>query len=582
MFADFRGKSFNLVEIATDLSGSRNMYTTLSEAEKAIWNSGYNGELFRTMYSYYDVNNTDISFGGYYFESDIEDYELNKKVVIYAVQYLHNEYDIPIDAFKFKYTNRSIWVEIIPSVMGITPSYKLNEIFKEITKYLNKEIEYRTGVKNPFDLQVYSPRQLSRVVGSYLPASKRYVIELSYYELENNTHKYILNRAKTKKFAKITYPQNDDFFVSEGAKMLFNAYKNKIVSKHKRAKKEHYNSSRNPLIANCIKNFELLGVNEGQRNLALFYTSIFKRDQGVSMEDWLEEIPYFMRNFDRNKIDSIAKIKSTVKSAYKSIYKLSFKTLKENFPDYCEQAALYDGIENTDNFNIYRKQLSVLFDNNATKFLYKSMFIVNYNYFNKQEKEITKTALSQLKKLGLVEIKDGKIIPLCATGSFISVPNNFIDYVDEIETELPLFAAIIYSSYNSINLNPKVTLEAYAERLDKSLRTIQRNLKILKEKGFINNTKISFEPSEKPQENKVIVIDFKQILNKDVRPQTKVVTEEVKIEDVYVQEPKMVVNGDHICSLISQDSTSLNKNFISSTKLLAITRQICKMGASSS
>lgn len=509
---DFRGKKFQFVEYAKGWEGNRGQFAKLSDVEKYVWTKNYKKEeLWKSMYSYCDINNLDISFGAYYFESDIEDFEINRKVVLYAVNYLHVQYDIPIEAFKFKFTNRSIWVEVIPSVMGISPSYNLNEIFKEITLHLNKVIYNALGIRNALDTNVYSPRQFSRVVGSFLPKSNRYVIELTYNELCSCSYKQIINMARYPR--KVTYPPNNDFYESKEAKELFEHYK-QIVQRKNRKRYINYSNSDIHQERLCLLSMEENGVEEGKRNIALFYASIDKRDKGIERKDWEKEIPFFMRNFERRKIDTYAKIKATVKSAYKNKYIFSCKKIREYLPEhcYCEKCPYNKHINKENNvFIIYRKQIEVLIKNKATVQLYKDLFLLQYyNNFQQKEKYLELKKYKELKNIGIIT-SDGKINPTYTTGSYIEIPVDFIKRIDEFKSEFILYVIMLYSSINNKTLNPKMKTVHYANKIGKSERTIQRYFKILKEQGWIDENKriiLTEKVSDKNKEE-ILEISFK-------------------------------------------------------------------------
>lgn len=515
---NFKGKKFQYVEIAEGSESNRNIYTTLSLAEKLTWSKKYKKQAWRSIYSYCDIKNTDVSYAGYYFESDIEDFELNRKIILYVVHYLNTIYDIPLNAFKFKLTNKSIWVEIIPTVMGIKPSYKLNEIFREITKKLNKVLEQVFKIKEPLDTKVYSSKQLTRLTGSYLTKSKRYVIELELYEIENLSKQELFSKARFKR--KITYPQNDDFYVSEEAQKLFEECKNIVYKRYKNNYDLNILNNKEEKI--CIKNMEEIGVKKGSRNLSIFYASIHFRDLGFKQEECIDRILEFVKNFDKEKLDRYSQIKATVKSVYKNKYVFSCKKVRENFADYCDCINCPFKRDLKDNvFIIYRDQLNILFKNKANKNLFIALYKLMYNYYHNSNLNISKDLIKKLKELKVIDIKDNKIIPIHNKKSFIQVPNEFINLIDNFQSEIILFSEIIYSSKDGQTLNPKMDNKKYAKKLGKTTRTIQRQLKALKDKGFICDAKIMFTPDTlKSEENKtnnekvISINEYKKEINK--------------------------------------------------------------------
>jgi hypothetical protein len=505
---DFRGRKFQYVEYARGYEGNRGKFIKLSDIEKYIWTNQYNNEeLWKTIFSYCDINNLDVSFAPYYFESDIKDFETNRKVVLYAVNFLNIQYDIPLDAFKFKFTNKSIWVEIIPSVMGIRPSYYLNEIFKEITIYLNDIICKNLGIANAFDTNVYSPRQFTRVAGSYLPQSNRYVIELTYYELANYSYSKILNRAKRRK--KVIYPPNDDFNESEEAKNLFNKYKQLVYKRNNSYRGFTYTSDLSKERA-CIASMKKNGVEVGNRNLALFYASIDKRNKGIRKENWESEAYLFMQNFDKYKIDSLSQVRATIKSAYKDKYVFSCRKIRENMPEHCHcENCPYAGSKQGNVLIIHRKQIEALLTSNATAQTYKDLFYFHYykNTFTTANLNKLKK-LTELKKVGI--ITDGnEINSVYQTGSYIKIPFEFINHLDDFKSEIILYATMLYCSYNGATLNSKMKLQHYANKIGKSLRTIQRHFKELKEKHFVSeDNKIFFIPQTRENNKLVEILDY--------------------------------------------------------------------------
>ena len=286
---DFKGKKFQYVEFVRGFEGDRGKFCTLSEAESFIWNNLHSKEeMWRTIYSYCDVDNLEYSYAPFYFESDIEDFELNRKVTLTLVDYLNNFYNIDINAFRFKLTNKSIWVEIVPTAFGIRPTFKLNEIYKRMIEKLTPIVENICNVISPFDTKVYNKRQLTRLVGSYLPNQKRYVIDVSYISLKNKSKSEIMKMSK-KRF-KDTYEANQDFFVNAKAKEFFDSCKAEVYAEMKGNKRGIKNRTG---IRPCIENMQKIGVEEGNRNIALFYASINMRDSGIEKSKWVNSIDSF-------------------------------------------------------------------------------------------------------------------------------------------------------------------------------------------------------------------------------------------------------------------------------------------------
>lgn len=438
--------------------------------------------MWRSMYTYCDIENLEVSYGSYYFESDIKDFKTNKKVVLEAVYYLHYEYDIPLEAFKFKFTNKSIWVEIIPSVMGISPSYYLNEIFKSITAELNRHVGKRLGINNPFDMQVYSPRQLSRVVGSYLKESNRYVIELTFSELESFSYFQITRKAQYRR--KLTYPDNAEFYASDAAKEMFNNYRNLVC----RRNKSNFTLHDDKISKACIRSIKNNGVEEGKRNIAFFYTTIAMRNKGLSIKEWEKEAPSYIENYDSNGLDNISQMKATIKSAYKSKYKFSCNKMRMIMPEHCncESCPYNKGFANS--IIINRSQLKLLLDKKATLRYYKAL--LNYHF-----KKISKKDLNLLLELSLIDEKS-ELKKEYKTGSFVEISKDFYCYVEKMGAELILFLQALNSSNNGVHLNPRMTTKHYSNKLKKSLRTIQRQFKALTDAGFINGKSFCFQPKE--------------------------------------------------------------------------------------
>ncbi|QUH22039.1 primase C-terminal domain-containing protein [Alkaliphilus sp. B6464] len=550
---DFRNKKFEYVEIAEDFESNRNKFTKLSLAEKLTWSGDYKKQAWRTIYSYCDIKNTEVSYGGYYFESDIEDFELNRQIILHAVYHLNAEYNIPFNAFKFKLTNKSIWVELIPSVMGISPSYRLNEIFREITIRLNKVIKNRFNVKEPLDTKVYNIRQLTRLTGSYLPKSKRYVIELDLYELESMSQIELFSKAKYKK--KVTYPQNDDFNISNEAFNLFKECKSIVEQRYKNKKQNLFiNPSDNKCIKTCINNMEEIGVGEGTRNYAIFYTSIHFRDSGFTQDECLNRILKFIKNFDRNNIDRLSQIKATVKSAYKSKYKFSCKKVNEMFEDYCACTKCpYNKNIKDDVFIIYRRQIAVLIENNSPKSLYIALFKFMYDYYHKNNIDIKDSLIKKLIKLGLLVVSENIVKPNYINGSFLQIPNDFVNIIDSLNSEIILLSSILYSSQKGIVLNPRMNTESYAKKIGKTTRTIQRYFKALKERGLINDAKINLILSTvEPLQNNEIdnKTEIKEPIMAIEEFERRIIARKNKTKEILANEEISTQQKENICKII--------------------------------
>lgn len=88
---------------------------------------------------------------------------------------------------------------------------------------------------------------------------------------------------------------------------------------------------------------------------------------------------------------------------------------------------------------------------------------------------------------------------------------------------------MMYCSYNGITLNPKMKLQHYADKIGKSLRTIQRYFKELKENLFISkDNKILFVPTIE-ENNKIVEIvnsDCENVLIAEIATKEKSIYKE--------------------------------------------------------
>lgn len=477
---NFKGKKFEYVEIAEDIEGFRNNFIKLSDAEKLTWNYKYKKQAWRSIYTYPEADFTEYSFAGYYFESDITDFELNRKIILSAVGHLNVNYEIPFEAFKFKFTNKSIWVEIAPSVMGIKPTKNLSETFRGMTLSLNKTLSKIFGVSNPLDINVYSPRQLVRLTGSFLPKTSRYVIDLNYWEIGSLTYKEIIGLSYKKR--KITHFGNCEFLPIPEA---VDFYKKHTQGEQQKTEKPLFEIVTEK--KQCIENFKELGVSQGQRNNALFYTAIQLKNEGLDSEACFNALYDLNLSFDQHKVDGLSKIKATVRSVYKSDYRFSCRKMREVFPDHCscDHCPHFREIDEKV-FKIYKNQLLFLFNTKSKKAGFKALLKKSYGKTPLTEKE---SAL--LKKMPLTK------------GSFHLFPSEGFEKIYNMDSEIILFFKMIKSSPNGHSVNPKMTVKHYANHLETSERSIQRYMSLLETSGFISHGEIVFAPKS-PE---VVLID---------------------------------------------------------------------------
>jgi len=483
-FVNFKGKKFEYVEIAEEVEGFRNNFIKLSDAEKLTWNFLYKKQAWRSIYTFPEKEFTEFSFAGYYFESDILDFELNRKVILTAVGHLNAFYEIPFEAFKFKFTNKSIWVEIAPSVMGIQPTKNLNETFRGMTVSLNKIISKVFSIANPLDINVYSPRQLVRLTGSYLPKTSRYVIDLNYWEITNMSYQEIIQLSYKKR--KVTHFGNNEFSAVPEAESFYRSHVQGIKKKKETPLFEVVTEKKN-----CIENFKTLGVTQGQRNNALFYSAIQLKNEGFDSETCLNALSELNRSFDQNKIDGASKIRATVNSVYKSDYQFSCRKMKEVFPDHCNCDNCPHNKKVEENvFKIYKNQLLFLFNKGSKKIGFKALLKKSYG----------KTALTDKEEAAL------KGLPL-TKGTFHLIPSEGYDDIYGLDSEIILFFEILKSSPNGQILNPKMTTKHYAKRLKLTQRSVQRYFNLLELGGFIKHGEINFAPNKlkKPGVVEVVV-----------------------------------------------------------------------------
>lgn len=499
---NFKGKKFKYVEFVKGYLGNRGNFSTLSEVEKYIWNNDVDKtEIWKSIYSYYDINNREVSYAPFYFESDIENFETNRKVILYMVNYLHYVLEIPLEAFKFKLSKKSIWVEITPQVFDITPTHNLNLIFKSMIIELNKIVVNGLGIINPLDLSVYKDRQLTRLLGSYLKGSKRYVIDITYNELLTYSKKDLFRMAKYKR--KLTYPSNNDFFKCELAKDFFNRHKRIIQQK---------SNKDNPFIINkdyervCVNNIEKEGVEKGFRNIALFYSSINAKEKNISKENWLNYIFAFMRNFNKEDIDSYSQIKATINSAYNKNYKFSCNTIKTFIDTSICENCKFKNLCNSNSVKIYKNQLKAISNESysTVRLFFKSL----------NNKKLTNT---EQKKINDLDLKNYNLLK----GSYITIPFSTLDKIENLNSEILLFIRYLISSNNNLTINPRKKLNSYANDLNKSLRTIQRFHQTLEKKELVSKNKLLLvenidKKSNKDDENiKIIKLPLEKSIIKN-------------------------------------------------------------------
>lgn len=487
---NFKGKKFEYVEFVKGYLGNRGKFSKLNEVEKYVWINQFEKlELWKSIYTYYDIHNRKVSYAPFYFESDIEDFETNRKVVIYLVNYLRYVLEIPLSAFKFRLTNRSIWVEVVPQVIGIYPSMDLHLIYKSMMIELSSIVTKGTGISKPFDVGVYKDRQLTRVLGSYIKKSNRYVIDITYNELNYMSRKDLLNLSRYKR--KLTYPSNNEFRKSETANLFFTKHKEQVRNTSLLMKNiGSVNSERL-----CISHLEKVGVEKGYRNTVIFYSSIYAKEQGISKEYWLSRITKFMSNFDKSDIDSLSQINATINSVYNKNYSFSCNKMKDIVgEDLCKKCNHFDICKNN-NCKVYKKQLKILVEKSygSAKNFFKDL---SGEKINKRDKE---------KLLELYE-------EVNTNGSFVVIDKEVAREISSCNSEINLFLRYIYSSNNNATINPRKKLSSYAEDMGKNIRSVQRMKKKLEKDGLIKKNKIILQKNvqavEDFNEEKFEIIDI--------------------------------------------------------------------------
>lgn len=505
---DFKGKSFKYVEFVKKFEGNRGTFVEIKEVESYIWrkeNLNKKEEIWKSIYSYFDINNREYSYAPFYFESDIPNFDLNRKVILFLVDYLMNEYDIPLEAFKFKLTNRSIWVEVVPQIFGIKPCKHLNKVYKLMARDFNDVIKKRFNISNALDLNVYNERQLTRISGSYLKRTKRYVIELKYIELVNYEYKHLINLAKNRR--KYTYLPNNEFIERDNAKLLFQKYKNKVNNIKSEIETIEFKELRP-----CIKKLEKEGVEEGYRNNAIFYAAINMREMGMSKDEIYNRIMEFISNFDKTNIDSISKIKATINSAIKKRYKFSCKNMKLNFEDVCDKCETCKyNIKQSNNIIVYKNQLDILIKNNVSKTVILGFYKYLLDIKNENKTSIDRRIIYKLRELEI--LKNNTLNKELMVGPYIKFNKETINSICNLGAEVILYTQLLISSYNNEFINPQLDLKSYSIKMNKSLRSIQRMFKDIKDKGLIDNSKFIYS-NNKELNNIIKLIPMNDKLDK--------------------------------------------------------------------
>ena len=187
---------YNFMELVKKELKNRGIYKYSKEVINYAFENRFT-ETWHSMFRYETEKPTekDKMLGNFYIECDVEDFNINKNIILTAVEYLHNKYDIPYSYFNFFITSRSIWCYIPYKVFGIYPQINLNKIYKQMAEEINQYI-LKEGYSNGLDLSIYKWNGLIHSLGSYLPKSKRWVNKFTYWDLlySNNNEDLIMSK----------------------------------------------------------------------------------------------------------------------------------------------------------------------------------------------------------------------------------------------------------------------------------------------------------------------------------------------------------------------------------------------------
>lgn len=483
-------KYFSFREVAIGHPSNRGTYMNSKEVMNlSFLKENRFRELWTGMYIFKTVNPEEGSaaFGNFYLEIDDENFLSLRLKMLTVTDYLWKAYKIRPEHMNFFLTNRSIWLSIPTKVFGCFGKPYLHKIHKVMAEEINQQL-LSSGFSRGLDLSIYRWNGLMRGLGSYLPASKRWVTKFSLSDLEDSYS-----------FEQLSQATFDNGFTFEDVQELPSA-----VAWFKKAENKMWKEYKQSKEATAISTYQGMEnfINKGElpfnRNLHIYSTALYLKGQGFTEEEAFEKIlSSFKDNYTQTN-----EAQRTIRSAYKGNKHFSPKAAQ----DYLDSSIYTEYTNETKKtFIVPRLFIQTLHSIKAHYQTYKFLFEILYAYQIKREaytydltghkyKKQVLGYFEKLKKAGFISYtQNGNIVEAFIKHqskevyqSYIVVPNSFLEgsTFKNMKREFILYVELwksgLKTNEDKAHYFVNIKMETLQKRLGMTKATLYRYFAILK------------------------------------------------------------------------------------------------------
>lgn len=267
-------------------------------------------DVYHSIYQYEneDVNNC-LIYGPLYLDFDLEikdenDFKKIKFDTISTIAYLKSYLKIPKELIQVFFSgSKGFHILVDPQILGISPSYNLNDDYKKIAIEIKKNTLYKT-----VDTSIYDRKRLFRFPNTINSKTGLYKVAITEDDLRRMDFQSILKYASEPKKVEFEKPYFIKSARYEYQKILL---KNKLKKARKRKKK--IPTERRELLP-CAKKLLEIGAKKGTRNNMSVALASSMFQAGISYEEVLNEMLAWNENNEPMLPES--EIYSTVRSAF--------------------------------------------------------------------------------------------------------------------------------------------------------------------------------------------------------------------------------------------------------------------------
>lgn len=309
---------YNIVELGGVVNGNfrRNVFTEIDKIDEAIKKTGFNGDIYQTIYRYETSKSDECNFiAPLYFDLDIDDIENNygkiKIDLMLMIRQLCTMFDLSENDIEIYFSgSKGFHIIINENIFGFEGSRDLNKDLKLIALKLKT-----FTINKTVDTKIYDYKRLFRMVNSINHKTGLYKVPITIEQIRQ------MNFEQLKEYAK--EPKeiiNKEYSLNKKAKETFF----EVVEEIRADNKRHVNMRvakefiKKKQMLPCVKYILQNGARKGQRN----NTMIALASALFQIESDYDEVFETIKTWNETKCDEPLpenEVDATVRSAYRIV-----------------------------------------------------------------------------------------------------------------------------------------------------------------------------------------------------------------------------------------------------------------------